>query len=189
MAALSLAIYAGADDLTDDLVDGIWGVCEEHFWGVSAHVWRGRFPTSTLPDTAEPAIDLFVAATAALPARIDRLVGHVLAGVLAIVRNRVRREVQRRVPEPDVERDDWWWLGLAPRRPDRAINNGKPWIHANFLTATVLLEPDVGRGNVAAADGAGRRHVSVVPGAGLDGGRTESRGELLQLHCSAASSG
>ena len=192
LAALALAVYAGADDLTDDLVDGIWAVCEESFWGVSAHVWRGRFPDSPLPDTAEPYIDLFAAATAGTLAWVDRLAGHVLTGELAIVRDRIRREVQRRVLGPYVERDDWWWLGLAPLRPDQVINNWNPWIHSNILTATLLLEADPARREVIvrrAIQGLDRFLATYAPDGGCDEGNkllVARRRESVRVPRSAA---
>lgn len=44
----------------DSILDGIWAICEESFWGVPAHnhLSGGREP---LPDTSQPIIDLFAA--------------------------------------------------------------------------------------------------------------------------------
>ena len=55
----------------DQVVDGLWCICEESFWGISAHNGSSHFgmrPAAErpLPDVENPYIDLFAAQTSAL---------------------------------------------------------------------------------------------------------------------------
>src|SRR5919202_996630 len=77
----------------DDVVNGVWAICEESFWGVSAHNARHspRFAGSGLPDTSFHEVDLFAAQTAALLAWTHYLVGDALARELPVVPARIVR--------------------------------------------------------------------------------------------------
>ena len=132
------ACVSGADRYDDDLINGIWSICEESFWGVPAHTVEPGAPHPGLPDVTDPYLDLFAAETAGLLAWTLTLLGDGALVGWPVVVDRVRLEVQRRVLSPYRARDNWWWLGL---RPDQAINNWNPWIHSNVLAANLLLEP------------------------------------------------
>ncbi len=138
----------GRGRFLDDIVNGIWAICEESFWGVPAHSFtprfvsvgsEGRYPTAGLPDTAYPVVDLFAAETGALLAWVRYLLGMRLAATLPIVVDRLDREVRARILEPYLAIDDWWWLGKIP---ERNVNNWNPWIHSNILAMTLLVEDD-----------------------------------------------
>ena len=122
---------------TDAIADGLWLICEESYWGVPAHVGAQK-RGSGLPDVTEPTVDLFAAETAALLAWTDYLVGERLDAVHPLVRERVRLEVDRRILTPNLERDDFWWMGFTPRE----VNNWNPWINSNWLASVLLLERD-----------------------------------------------
>jgi hypothetical protein len=51
----------------EHLVDGIWLICEESYWGVPAHLTMQRLG---LPDVSDPTVDLFAAETGMLLAYI-----------------------------------------------------------------------------------------------------------------------
>jgi hypothetical protein len=126
----------------DAIVDTAWAITEESSWTVPAHQGAQRAPGG-LPDTSEPVVDLFAAQTAHSLAWTWYLLGDRLDKVSPLVRPRLAREIDRRVLAPYEARDDWWWMGFAPRagRP----NNWNPWINSNVLAATLLIEPDTGR--------------------------------------------
>jgi len=52
----------GEGRFLDDIANGIWAICEETYWGVPAHINVQR-AGNTLPDAAEPTVDLFAAET------------------------------------------------------------------------------------------------------------------------------
>ncbi|NCO91503.1 MAG: heparinase [Armatimonadetes bacterium CG_4_10_14_3_um_filter_66_18] len=137
----------GRGRFVDDLVNGVWAICEESFWGVPAHIGAQR-AGSGLPDTAEPIVDLFAAETAALLAWTCYLLGPQLDAVSPLVRPRVHREMDYRILTPLMEREDFGWMGFGGGgRP----NNWNPWINSNWLTSALLMEPDPERRLAAVA--------------------------------------
>ena len=130
-------LVEGEGRFTDAIADGLWLICEESFWGVPAHVGAQKRGAG-LPDVTEPTVDLFAAETGALLAWTDTLMGDRLDAVHPLVRERVRLEVDRRILTPNLERDDFWWMGFTPRE----VNNWNPWINSNWLASVLLLERD-----------------------------------------------
>jgi hypothetical protein len=122
----------------DAIVDTVWAIAEESSWTVPAHQGAQK-AKGGLPDTDEPIVDLFAAQTAHSFAWTLYLLGNRLDKVSPLVRPRMAREVERRVLGPYLARDDFWWMGFAPRasRP----NNWNPWINSNVLAAALLVEP------------------------------------------------
>lgn len=128
----------GRGRFLDDVLDGIWLTCEESFWGVPAHIGVQK-AGNTLPDVAEPIVDLFAAETSATLAWIDYLLGAQLDGLSKLVRPRIHLEIRRRILDPLLARDDFWWLGFSG---SRAVNNWNPWINSNWLSSVLLMETD-----------------------------------------------
>ncbi len=127
--------FEGKGRFMDDILNGVWAVCEETYWGVPAHV-GAQEAGAGLPDVEEPTVDLFAAETGMLLAWIYYLVGEQLDELSPLVTTRILREVDRRLIEVNLERDDFWWMGFS----GRAVNNWNPWICSNWLTAVLLLE-------------------------------------------------
>ena len=125
----------------DPIVDGIWCICEETYWGVPAHIGMQKAGVD-LPDVTEPTVDLFAAETAALLAWTSHLLGDKLDTVSKLVRPRIEYETDRRILTPCFERDDFWWMGL---RANARVNNWTPWICSNWLTCVLLIEDDPDR--------------------------------------------
>jgi hypothetical protein len=119
-----------------EIVNGLWTTLEESYWGVPAHLGMQKAGPG-LPDVAEPTVDLFAAETGALIAWIDYLLGPALDAVSPLIRERIHREVDRRILTPNLERE-FGWMGFDGGR----VNNWNPWINSNWLTAALLLERD-----------------------------------------------
>jgi hypothetical protein len=165
-AALLTAALAGpTEGRLDEIIDGVWLLCEETTWCLPAHDLFARQAGQPLPDPARPFIDLFAAETAALLAYTDLLTGDLLG---TVVRKRLRDEVKARVLGPYRDSDQWWWFGL--RKKD--LNNWTPWIHSNLLIASLLLDdqPQDISVTVQRAVGALDRYLEAVP---ADGGCDE----------------
>lgn len=127
----------GKGRFLDDILNGVWTICEETYWGVPAHVGiqkRG----SGLPDVTEPTVDLFAAETGMLLVWTYYLLEDELDHISPLIRERIHHEVQRRIISVNLERDDFWWMGFSGRR----VNNWNPWICSNWLTAVLILEND-----------------------------------------------
>jgi hypothetical protein len=124
----------------DDILNGIWTTCEETYWGVPAHIGAQKRGAG-LPDVTEPTVDLFAAETGMLLAWTDYLLGDELDRISPLVRERISYEIQRRILDVNLIRDDFWWMGLR----GQMVNNWNPWISSNWLTAVLLIEKDPGR--------------------------------------------
>ncbi len=131
-------LFENRNRFTDDIVNGLWAICEETFWGVPAHLGLQQKGPG-LPDITEPVIDLFAAETGALLAWTDYLLGQKLDGVSPLIRDRMQLEVDRRILSPYLERNDFWWMGFVP---ERSVNNWNPWINTNILNTALFLEND-----------------------------------------------
>ena len=126
----------------DPIVDTAWAIAEESSWTVPAHQGAQQAGVG-LPDTGEPIVDLFSSQTAHSIAWTLYLLGDRLDRVSPLVGPRLVREVQRRVLEPYLGRDDFWWMGFG-KRADRP-NNWNPWINSNVIAAALHLERDPGK--------------------------------------------
>ncbi len=140
LAALTLAeCTEGKGRFLDDIVNGIWAICEESYWGVPAHIWF-QSADNTLPDTSEPTVDLFAAETGSLLSWVSYLLGERLDTVSTLVRPRIHREVERRIIEVCLTREDFVWMGFIDR--GKPVNNWNPWVSSNWLIAVLLQESD-----------------------------------------------
>jgi hypothetical protein len=120
----------------DAIADATWSICEESSWSWSACLYM-QARGFELPDIADPVVDLGAGESAAQMAWANTLIGPALAGVSPLIPARVALEGRRRVIDPYLARDDFWW--------QEAVNNWNPWIHANVLATTLCLEPSTER--------------------------------------------
>ena len=122
-----------AEDL-DAVVDGIWCICEETSWVISAHninpIPGAQKPADyPLPDPHRPYIDLFAAQTGMILSFAARLMGDALDSVSPVLRRRVREKIEKRILIPFISHDDFWWMGFIRRD----LCNWTPWIISNIL--------------------------------------------------------
>ncbi len=137
LAAFVLAECADADGVyVDAAVDALWSILEEATWVVPAHVFHGSgSPTPfALPPSEVTFVDLFSAETAVTVAMAVRLLEDRLHAVSPAILPRARRKVLRRVVDPCLENESWWWWD--------GRNNWTPWICGNALIAAAALDPD-----------------------------------------------
>jgi hypothetical protein len=130
----------GKGRFRDDIVNGIWTICEETYWGVPAHMSLQRRGNG-LPDVTEPTVDLFAAETGSLLAWTYYLLKDSLDNVSPLVSERIAYEVNRRINAVNLERNDFWWMGLTSKK----VNNWTPWICSNWLATVLILEQDPDR--------------------------------------------
>jgi hypothetical protein len=132
----------GKGRFLDDLINGLWATCEETTWILPAHLYMGRRKQEPLADVSEPLIDLFAGETGALLAWGLYLLEPALAGVSPLLVERIQNELKRRIIDPYLERNDFWWmLEVNPF----GINNWAPWCTSNCLGIILLHEPDEAR--------------------------------------------
>lgn len=116
-----------------DIVDGIFAICEESYWGLSAHnsVLRKK---DLLPRADDPYIDLFAAETAELLAVIYHVSYAELKEFCPLILERIEYELDRRIVTPYLNHIDFGWMG----RMGQKVNNWNPWILSNILTVFLL---------------------------------------------------
>lgn len=113
----------------DGIVNGIFSLCEESFWGVPAHN-DGK----ALPNVEEPIIDIFAAQTAQTVCLATYLLEDELNAVAPQIVPRVKFEIDNRMLKPFIESEDFWWMGYY--RKD--INNWNPWILSNLIFSFII---------------------------------------------------
>jgi hypothetical protein len=123
---------------TDQIMNGVWSICEESYWGVPAHI-GSQHAGPGLPDVEDPYVDLFAAETATYLALTDYFAGDKLDAISPLVRQRIRYEVNQRIFTPVMTWTHGW---MAPNAAGRRPNNWNPWICSNWLMSALLLEED-----------------------------------------------
>lgn len=132
----------GRGRFLDDIVNGIWCICEETSWVIPAHNNPDSEDSSNaLADITDPVIDLFSAETGALLSWIHYLLKEKIEEVSPLVSRRIMLEVKRRILDVYLQRDDFWWFGFG----DIVVNNWNPWCNSSCLSAFLLLEEDEDR--------------------------------------------
>lgn len=140
----------GKGRFMDAIINGIWCLCEESYWVIPAHMYLTKSSGAALPDVTEQVIDLFAAETGAQLAWTAYLLEPKLEEASPMIIRRIRHEMQRRIFEPYLNREDFWWMGYTSKK----VNNWNPWIHSNCLAAFLLLEEDEEARNRAVAKAA-----------------------------------
>lgn len=145
LATLVLAeVFERKGRFTDQIINGIWTICEESFWGVPTHLFLQR-KGGGLPDVEDPVVDLYAAETAQVMAWTYYLLKPELDKVNPLIARRMEYETKRRILEPYLRHKDWGYLGYEWKaHPDdsRRVNNWNPWINSNVLIAALILAKD-----------------------------------------------
>ena len=107
-----------------DIVDGVFNICEEAFWGISAHIGHKKLPVG------EHYIDLFAGETGSLIAIILYLLRDELFEFWPPIIDKAEYNLNERIVKPYIKYNDFWWMD--------GTNNWNPWIHSNILTVFLL---------------------------------------------------
>jgi hypothetical protein len=129
-------VYENKGRFVDPIINGVWSICEESFWGAPAHL-----PSSFhgLMDVSAPFVELFSAETATLLAWVDYFLGSQLDQASPQIRKRIYYETNKRIFEPLMTKHHGW---MSTNAKGRRPNNWNPWICSNWLNAVLLLEKD-----------------------------------------------
>lgn len=131
-------IHENKGRFVDPIINGIWSICEESFWGVPAHLPRSK-EYSGLMDVSQPFVDLFAAETATFLSWADYFLGEKFDAVSPQIRKRIYFETEKRVFQPLMTKYHGW---MGPSKDGRGPNNWNPWICSNWLNSILLLEKD-----------------------------------------------
>ncbi|MCM1251373.1 MAG: heparinase II/III-family protein [Clostridium sp.] len=122
----------------DDIINGIFSVCEESAWQLPPHNSYVRdTPQLPLPDSSAPVLDLFACETGAILATVHYLLADRLEQVSPFIGKRIRHELRSRIYKPYVSRH-FWWMGKG-KEP---MNNWTIWCTQNVLLSVFLLNTD-----------------------------------------------
>jgi hypothetical protein len=132
-------LFENKGRFTDDIINGIWIICEESWWGVPAHNWS-RNNQEPLPDILDSYVDLFDAETGAAIAWTYYLLKDKLDAVSPSITHRMLTELERRILIP-CTKNDYNWMGVH----GESLNNWTPWICSNWMTVALLCDKNPDR--------------------------------------------
>lgn len=124
----------------DDIINGIYSICEESAWQLPAHnSYKRDTPQNILPDTDRPIIELFACETGAQLATISYILKDKLDNVSDEICHRINSELKKRIIKPYLN-EHFWWMG----REDEPMCNWTIWCTQNILlTAAQMNEKDI----------------------------------------------
>jgi hypothetical protein len=129
-------VYENKGRFLDAIINGVWSICEESFWGVPAHLPKSK-EYAGLMDVSVPFVDLFAAETGTYLAWVDYFLGDKLDAVSPQIRKRIYYETNNRLFKPLMTKPHGW---MTTNENGRAPNNWNPWICSNWLNTALLLE-------------------------------------------------
>lgn len=110
------------------LIDGLFSVCEETWWGLPAHY------KTNLPLLDNQDVDLFAAQTAGDVVLIQSVFRQVIDSIAPILNLRIADELERRMLVPCRNRNFGWKTNTS---------NWNPWITSLWIATTLLSEEDL----------------------------------------------
>lgn len=126
----------GTGRFLDDIVDGIFSLCEETAWQLPAHnTYPGDTAPSPLADATHPLLDLFACETGAQLACIHYLLGEALDQISPMITLRIRKELHRRIITPYLD-EHFWWMGDG----EKPMCNWTAWCTQNVLRTVFFLD-------------------------------------------------
>lgn len=118
----------------DDIINGIFALCEESAWQLPPHnSYQRNAPQELLPDATRPVLDLFACETGAQLACIYYLLKDRLDAVSPFIATRILFELERRIFVPYFSQH-FWWMGQG----EEPMCNWTPWCTQNVLLAAFL---------------------------------------------------
>lgn len=122
----------------DDIINGIYSICEETAWQLPAHNSYIRdTPQLLLPDVTSPVLDLFACETGALLATVYALLNVELEQISPFINTCILKEIRERIIEPYLSRH-FWWMG----KEAEPMCNWTVWCTQNVLLTAFLTPQD-----------------------------------------------
>lgn len=130
----------GKGRFIDQIVNGVWFFCEQTSWASanSISVMTKQRPRSALPNPNEIIVDLAVGDMGTFLAWTYYFLKEPMDKIHPLISNRLRDNIQQRILDPYMQRDDYWWQALNPTQ--KFVNNWNPWCNFNVLNCCLLLE-------------------------------------------------
>ena len=120
----------------DDIINGIFSICEESAWQLPPHNSYIRdTPQLPLPDSTAPVLDLFACESGAVLSTACYLLESRLDEISPFISKRIRHEVKQRIITPYLG-SHFWWMGNG-KEP---MNNWTIWCTQNVLLSAFLTD-------------------------------------------------
>lgn len=130
-------VYENKGRYLEQIVNGIWSICEDSYWGHPVHLNLWRDGRTGLPDITDPFVDIYAAETASAISWVSYLLKEKLDSISPLINQRIYYEINKRIFEPAMNYHHYW-MGASKFEP--RPNNWNPWICANWLNTVLLLE-------------------------------------------------
>jgi hypothetical protein len=122
----------------DDIINGIFSICEESAWQLPPHnSYQRDTPQLLLPDATQPVLDLFACETGAILGTVCYLLKEKLDAISPFLTRRIAYELDHRIFTPYLTRH-FWWMGNG----SEPMNNWTIWCTQNVLLSAFLTECD-----------------------------------------------
>lgn len=131
-------LMEGKGRFMDAIMDASWSVCEQTFWGISAHL-PSQKAGAGVPDVNEPIIDLVVGEMGNLLSWSYYFFNKEFDKTSPLISQRIKLEIDKKIIQPYLIRNDFWWQAT---KPGVMVNNWNPWCNFNVLTAALLTSDD-----------------------------------------------
>ena len=132
----------GKGRFMDQIVNGIWFYCEMTSWAYSAHMHHHtRAEKSGLPDYTENIIELKSGDLGSFFAWTYFFLKDELYKIHPSIASRLRENLQKRILDVYMNRDDFTWQ-VFDATPTTKVINWTPWVSFNVLSCFLLLEND-----------------------------------------------
>ncbi len=120
----------------DDIINGIFSICEESAWQLPPHNSYERDGVQyPLPDATAPVLDLFACETGAVLGTAFYLLKDALDAVSPFITSRIMSELEHRIFTPYLN-CYFWWMG----NETEATNNWTVWCTQNVLLSVFLTD-------------------------------------------------
>ena len=120
----------------DDIINGIFTICEESAWQLPPHnSYKRGSANELLPDPSTPVLDLFACETGALLSVCSYLLKDALNKVHPFILKRMLHEINHRVVTPYLTMH-FWWMGNG----DEPMCNWTVWCVQNCLLSVFLTD-------------------------------------------------
>lgn len=131
----------GKGRFIDQIVNGVFHSCEMTSWTLSAHLASAQRTHRALPDEKENIIALVSGDMSAVFSWTYYFLHSEFDKIDPVIADRLRKEIYRRVLNPYMEEDRFWWMAFNYKEGD-IVNNWNPWCNCNVLQSFMLLEND-----------------------------------------------
>ncbi len=130
-------LVEGTGRFTEALANGVWAMCEQSTWVLSAHLNLQKRGAG-LPDPDDIVIDLASGRIGATLSWIHYFFASEFDKIHPLIAEKMRKEINNRILMPYYTRTDFSWMAFNRD----FVNNWNVWVNFNVLQCILLIETD-----------------------------------------------